>query len=168
MQKRQTAARVAGAIAIGLLSWALPIAQADAPPAVSSQTPEPAQASALSAPLGSGTATLNGHVNWMDYAGSNWLMPVGVQFVQSNVVRRTERVFLDASNNFSISGIDAGTYNLVFSAAGCLREVVSGVAFGTTPVAVTVSLQNGDLNGDNAIGLADLSILSASYGKSAQ
>ena len=58
-----------------------------------------------------------------------------------------------------------GTYDLALKESHWLRRRVR-VTVGTTPVAATLSLLNGDVNGDNSVNIADYLIVRGAFGTS--
>ena len=99
------------------------------------------------------------HVTLSDFAGEASLSPVKIELMQSGVSVASVSVFLDGSGNYIWPKLDAGIYDVAVSANGWLRKVVSGVMVdNNTETLCSVSLTNGDVDGDNEITSTDLSV----------
>ncbi len=114
------------------------------------------------------TATLNGTATRQGRSDNSALLTVELFDDQGTLVTTYNDVVSDASGAFSISGIDAGAYQIGVKANTNLRVMESatlvageaaGVDFGEMP--------SGDINNDNEVDLFDLSLLSNSYDQSA-
>lgn len=109
---------------------------------------------------------IRGKVTLEEFEGNLTQVPVLVELRQQGSTVRTVQVTLDSEGNYAIPEVEAGTYDLAFKASHWLRKVVSGVvAAGTADVTgVDVSLINGDVDGDNEVGLTDAGALIAAFG----
>jgi hypothetical protein len=102
---------------------------------------------------------INGHVDLQGVTAGFDPSTVGVQ-VQlrtpgTTTPVKTVKTLLDAAGNFTVSA-NPGTYDVAVKAANWLQEVAGNVTVGLgTTVPVSVSLKNGDLNGDNQVSPAD-------------
>jgi hypothetical protein len=70
------------------------------------------------------------------------------------------------SYTYTCTTANAGTYDIKFKVSHWLKKKLAGVVLvaGSNSLA-TPSLLNGDINGDNLVGLTDLNLLKANYGK---
>ncbi len=109
--------------------------------------------------------SVKGSVTLEDFLGDVTQVPVEVQLSQGGSVVRTQQVSLDSSGTYTLDDVAAGTYDIAFKASHWLRAVVRNVVVtGAADVTgVDVSLLNGDVDGDNEVGLLDLSALVAAF-----
>jgi hypothetical protein len=78
----------------------------------------------------------------------------------------SQAAVLDASGNFSFTTTVAkGTYDIAVKTSHWLRQVLANRVVGTFGIgALSYSLVNGDVNGDNAVTLGDFAQLRSSFG----
>jgi hypothetical protein len=122
-------------------------------------------------PIPAQLGTLTGKVILGGYtSGDTGLAPVRIELKQGGTVVRTEQPYLDANSKFTITNVTAGDYDVVFSACKWLKKVVTGVTVpsGGTKTMDDLTLQNGDVDGDNQITSSDLSILLTNLGSVGQ
>jgi len=111
---------------------------------------------------------LGGQVTLLNYKGDLTTVGMEIQLrpTGSTTPTYTDRVFLDASGNYSMSGaliVTPGVYDVAFKTQSSLRKVVPNV---TVPGSVVdVTLVNGDEDGNNQIDAVDRSILSGNFDK---
>jgi len=112
-----------------------------------------------------GPLTLSGTVTLQDFGGSKASVPVTVQLRTpgTTTVVGTYTVNLDASGNFSLNPGQSGTYDVAIKASHWLRAKVANVVVSGAATVGTVSLLNGDVNGDNQVSASDQAQLSAAY-----
>ncbi|OGO35473.1 MAG: hypothetical protein A2147_04790 [Chloroflexi bacterium RBG_16_57_8] len=109
---------------------------------------------------------IGGAITLQSFTGDKTLTPVRIEVLQGSTVIQSEDRTLEQSSAYTTGLLAPGTYDIAFSARGFLKEVVPGVLVEsdeTTPVSVT--LLNGDVDGDNSVGTPDFSILSGNYGQ---
>jgi hypothetical protein len=111
--------------------------------------------------------TVSGKVVLSDFSDAKkWLVPIGIEASQGGVVKLTERVDPQADGSFTTkTALAGGDYDVAISAASFLKTVVHVSVNGPTTIADPVTLVNGDINGDGAIGLLDLGVLKKGWGK---
>jgi len=113
-----------------------------------------------------GANSISGNVGLQDYVGDKTALPVTIQVRKAGTttVLGTYPVNVDASGNFMFTPTQAaGTYDLTFKASHWLRVKVSGVTLTAASSVGTVSLINGDVNGDNQVSATDQAQLAAAY-----
>ncbi|MHB9036996.1 MAG: hypothetical protein ACYC64_10025 [Armatimonadota bacterium] len=104
------------------------------------------------------TGTMSGQIELANYTADLALAPVRIDLRQNGSTVRTETVMLAANpGQYSLSGVSAGQYDVVFSACKWLRKVVSVNVPETGVASVDVVLVNGDADGDNEVTTTDLS-----------
>jgi hypothetical protein len=98
-------------------------------------------------------------VTFLDFGGDKTLQPVRVQVMQNgSPVGDPITKFLDNQDAFIVDNLVAGTYSLVVSSSKCPDATVSGIqVLSGQEKAETVSLKNGDVDGDKTITSTDLS-----------
>lgn len=83
----------------------------------------------------------------------------------SGAVVESHAVTLGAGGYLLLPSSRTGTFDLTFKASHWLRTKVDGVTIGGSGVfGLTVSLRNGDVNGDNSINIADFLPLRGAFG----
>lgn len=108
---------------------------------------------------------VSGDVALEDFVGDMTQQPIVVEFRNpgSTTVLDSQTVSLSASGHYELNAGLRGTYDLAFKAPHWLRSVVISVnTVGSTATANT-SLANGDVDGDNEVGIGDYAILSVAY-----
>ncbi|MBX7132041.1 MAG: tandem-95 repeat protein [Fimbriimonadaceae bacterium] len=117
-----------------------------------------------------GDTTLSGFVSLQDYAGVASGIPLTIELRQlgTNTVVGTWPAILGANSRFALaSGLPTGTYDVVVKASHWLARRYNGIHIGAAnPAEITVSLINGDCDGDNEVAIGDYSLLSLAYGSS--
>jgi hypothetical protein len=114
--------------------------------------------------------SIQGTIQLQDY---NPALPmktsVRIDLIRDGSIMRTENVLIDSTGNYAVNQISpSGTYDVAFKAASWLRTTIRGlqVPSGGTVPGVNVSLVNGDVDGDNELTSADLSIMLTHMGVS--
>jgi hypothetical protein len=120
----------------------------------------------LAAEIVEATASLIGTVTLGDYSVDATSIPITVRLIREGVVARTETVFLNSAGQFTVPNVIAGTYDVWIKAAHWLSKLDARASVSGNVDIGAVTLVNGDANGDNAVGLLDLGILKADWGKS--
>ena len=119
--------------------------------------------SRFSAAVGGMASSIAGHVDLQGVdAGFNPAMAgIEVQLRPPGQLTPIDTVYtlLDAGGNYRISPVTPGTYDVAIKASCWLREVVPSVVVGDqgATATVSVSLANGDQDGDNEVTTTDLS-----------
>ncbi len=110
-----------------------------------------------------GSATMNGRANLEGVAAVLQLRDPG-----TGAVVATYPTTLGAGGTFAVQVAQSGTFDLALKLPTSLRRKVSGVAIdpATGATGVSFALTNGDVNGDNAVSIADFLQLRAAYGSS--
>lgn len=122
--------------------------------------------------FGPQTRTITGNVSLGDWLASpnGQIVQIQVREVGSQTSQQTQNVVLNASGNFSfdLAGtLQANAYDFTAKGTHWLRKLRGNVSIGATgATGVDFSLVNGDVDGDNEVGIGDYSILSASFGLS--
>ncbi len=106
-----------------------------------------------------GTLDLGGvDATWASGRTFNWELRDGATVVQSGTFSP------DSSFNFSITTSATGTHDLYIIGKPFLGKLTPSVAVGAT--GVTVTMKNGDIDGDNAVTVFDYGVLSDYFDKS--
>lgn len=110
---------------------------------------------------GSGSSTLS------DYSADSTKVPLVVEVRKPGTLKVVQRVTIYAKpgGTFSFHSALQGTYDVSMKASHWLRKTLHNVSFpGNGYVGgLSFMLANGDVNGDNAINLADLTAVSAAW-----
>lgn len=112
------------------------------------------------------TYAISGTVTLEEFIGDLSRVPVTVQLRPAGSPNpiRTALLTLDSAGNYTLSDVPNGTYDLSFQASHWLRRVVRNITVsGANVGGVNVSLTNGDVNGDNEVGLLDFALLTAAF-----
>ena len=119
------------------------------------------------------TATLEGHVNFAGRGSNNtkWAEPFVVKGFESGNLSHvlwTTNATTNYTGVFTLTGIDAGTYDIGIKNWTCLSEVNTSVTLtaGNTTVVNFGTTREGDSNNDDIITGADRSLLYSGWGKS--
>ncbi|HTQ08486.1 MAG TPA: hypothetical protein VMI31_00295 [Fimbriimonadaceae bacterium] len=111
---------------------------------------------------------VQGTVTLQNYSASPNLEPVTIEIrnVGSTTPIDSQVVTLDASGNFQMAtAVATGTYDITAKGPHWLRQKLSSQTIGANGIlGLHFSLVNGDINGDNAISLADFGKLKLAYG----
>lgn len=110
--------------------------------------------------------TTTGAVGLQDYTGSLNGLPATVEIrtAGTNTVLGTYNVTLAANGTFSFTASQNGTFDVTVKVSHWLKAKVSNVTIsGSSATISTVSLINGDVNGDNKIDAADQAALTAAF-----
>jgi len=107
--------------------------------------------------------TLTGAVALDDYSGESILSPIRVEVKQAETVVQSAWIYTGES--FTFPSLTPGDYQVAISSSKCPRKVydVAVEPAGTVDLG-TITLLNGDLNGDNSVGFADFNILRKNWG----
>ncbi len=110
-----------------------------------------------------GTATMNGRANLQGVAAV-----LQLRNPSTGAVVATYPTTLGAGGTFAVQVSQSGTFDLALKLPTSLRRKVSGVVINpaTGATGVSFALTNGDVNGDNAVSIADFLQLRAAYGSS--
>lgn len=111
----------------------------------------------------SASANLQGHVALTGRPMSG--QSLNVDFYQSGVLASNHSAVLDAGGAFLVSGITPGTYRVRVKHPQQLSNAINLTFPLASPPADFGTLHTGDANNDNAITIADFSILAATFGK---
>lgn len=110
-------------------------------------------------------AVIRGRVTLGDYLADPSLVPISVRLRKQGGDETTRTVYTDREGRYSL-WVEPGTYEVSFKASHWLRvniaEVTLGVAEEVTGQDVT--LINGDIDGDNEVGLGDFSLFIVAFG----
>lgn len=117
-------------------------------------------------PIGD-TRRLTGAVTLNQYSGDRTRRSITIQIrnAGSTTALETTTVPLDAAGGFVVFTGLQGTYDIAIQGSHFLRKKLSGVtipAGGLTDLAAT--LENGDVNGDNAVSISDFLVIRSVYG----
>lgn len=112
-----------------------------------------------------GGSPVSGTLALQDFGGSLATVPVSVQLRTpgTSTVVATYTVTAAANGTFSFAPTQTGTYDLAFKASHWLRAKVANVVVGGAVSVGSISLVNGDVNGDNQVSASDQAALSAAY-----
>ncbi|MCS6951106.1 MAG: dockerin type I domain-containing protein, partial [bacterium] len=108
--------------------------------------------------------SVSGQVELQDFGGDLTQVPITIEIRQDGNVVRTETLTLDAQGGYTLSNLTPGTYDLAFKASHWLRRVVTVEVVSSDVLGVSVSLVNGDVDGDNDVSLLDFGELVAAFG----
>lgn len=109
----------------------------------------------------SGTVTLGNYVGTV--AGQT--ISIEVRSPGSITALDTYSTTLDSSGHFSVDTTRVGTFDVAIKASHWLRKVSGSVTFDATGAnGIAVSLINGDIDGNNSVGLIDFSRLKMAFG----
>jgi plastocyanin len=112
------------------------------------------------------SCTLAGTVVLGDYLGSPADVLLKIDVIQGTNVVRTQKVTPNSAGGFAVAEIPAGTYTVRIKSSGWLSKSTPNVVIdGPVVTMAAVTLVNGDLNGDNQIGLPDSQLLSGNFDK---
>ncbi|MCS6830979.1 MAG: hypothetical protein NZ749_10095 [bacterium] len=99
-----------------------------------------------------------------DYQGDIARVPVTVEIRRDGSLVRTDVLTLDAQGRYTLSNLALGTYQFAFKASHWLRRVVTVEVVSSDVLGVSVSLVNGDVDGDNEVTLFDFGQLVVAFG----
>ncbi|MHB9035419.1 MAG: dockerin type I domain-containing protein [Armatimonadota bacterium] len=103
----------------------------------------------------SGTVTLS------DFVGDKTTVPVTIQLCGNRII--TETVHLNSSGGFTLSGIESGVYDIWIKAPHRLTQQIAGVNVASDTVLPSITLANGDCNGDNLIDNSDVNVVKQNW-----
>jgi hypothetical protein len=108
--------------------------------------------------------TVSGTVTLEDYIGDNTSVPVTftIRNPGSTTVLETHTVYLGSDGSYSFNTTLVGTYDIAAKAFHWLRQKQANIDT-TSNATVDFSLINGDINGDNTIGIEDYSTFTTQY-----
>ncbi len=110
-------------------------------------------------------ATVTGTVTLQDYSGAMMPLTVEVRNHGSSSDLNTYTVTPDSGGHFSFLAPPPGSYDFAFKAVHWLKRLVANVTVtGGGASGLTPSLINGDIDGNNAVGLSDFAQLKAAFG----
>lgn len=112
--------------------------------------------------------TIAGNINLQAYAGTvaGWSVAMEVLDQNTLAVLDSEVVSLDAGGNYTFTTAQRGTFRVAAKASHWLRrQRPDTIVLDTTKGAsgVSLSLRNGDIDGDNEVGIGDYALLSFAY-----
>lgn len=117
--------------------------------------------------IAAATRTLSGHATLGDFTGvvSGRTVTVEVRTPGTTTVLDTYTRPLDASGNFTVNISRIGYYDVAVKSSHWLRRVIPSKSFDSGGAnGISISLVNGDVNGDNVVSLADLGALRSAFG----
>lgn len=103
-----------------------------------------------------------------DYAGDLSLVRLRVDVLQGETVVASTTITPDTIQPVVEILVDPGTYTVRASASKWITKQTSATLSGLNTTPVSLSLPNGDLDGNNHIGTVDFSALSANYGQTGE
>ena len=86
---------------------------------------------------------------------------------QTDVLEYQYDVTIDEMGQFQITGVPVGSFDVFLKVDGYLKKTIGTQSLTENIEFSFFSITSGDLNGDNAVNISDLSILNVSFGKSA-
>jgi hypothetical protein len=106
-----------------------------------------------------------GTIALADYTGDITRVPIYAEIMNESGPVGSAVVHLPEDGTFQISNVQSGDYTIVFSACKSLNVAVPVTVTpgGVTDIG-TITMPNGDLNGDNSVGFADFNILRKNWG----
>ena len=110
------------------------------------------------------TITVNGNVAWNQNCGERAIV---VSFYQagSSIQDFQFSGMMNFDGDFTVPNVDPGTYDVLIKVKGLLAKRVNDFVVSSSGDQLLVSgLIRGDINNNNGINFADLSLLNASYG----
>lgn len=114
------------------------------------------------------TLPVSGTITLEDFVGTVPGTPIVVEIrpVGSTTVLETLNGTLGSGGTFTVNTtVAAGNYDVAVKAPTWLRKIASNRTLtGSGMTGVNLSVKNGDLDGDNEVGISDYAILSANYG----
>lgn len=112
-------------------------------------------------------ASLNGQVNWNPNCGSR---STSIKLYEPGTTNLLDEyvVSLNVNGTFTINTIQAGTYDIFIKVDGYLEKGIPDVAIASGINSLTVGdITNGDVNNDNTVSIADVSLVNACFGSTA-
>jgi hypothetical protein len=110
------------------------------------------------------TATLTGNLILSYYVGNKTQVPITVGLRLHNATATTRTINISSAGAYTITNVPYGTYDLAFKASHWLKKVVTNVSVASSSVSVpSVTLTNGDVNGDNFVEDQDYSMMGAAW-----
>jgi hypothetical protein len=108
---------------------------------------------------------ITGTIDLADYAGDITKVQVFLDIMDSGSLVGSMTLNLKQDGTFSVASMAGGDYTFVFKACKWLNigAAVTVVPNTSTDIG-TITLLNGDLNGDNSVGFADFNILRKNWG----
>ncbi|MEN6385197.1 MAG: hypothetical protein ABFD79_08345, partial [Phycisphaerales bacterium] len=88
-----------------------------------------------------------------------------ILFKQNGSTVRTDNVLLDANGNFSVSGIELGTYDINIKVCSQLQKSINGAALSTiNPLNIgDITFNGGDFDGNGVVNSKDIEVLSTNW-----
>lgn len=127
-------------------------------------SPDPAHAFQLEGTVTlTGPAVISGNVGLEGWASSNGTS-AQIDIVQGGQVVETLNAAVAADGSFTTTTNFTGSAQLRFRVPHFLQKTTGNLTLGYDTVNVNLPLTNGDIDGDNEVGIGDYSILSANYG----
>jgi hypothetical protein len=110
-------------------------------------------------------ASVSGNVNLEDYVADTTQIPVNIQLRLHDGGNTIPLIsYLASDGSYSLPDIPAGNYDIAFKASHWLQSVTSNVNVqGTAATGPSVSLLNGDVNGDNVVEDQDYSLMGVAW-----
>ncbi|MHB9035417.1 MAG: right-handed parallel beta-helix repeat-containing protein [Armatimonadota bacterium] len=97
--------------------------------------------------------SIEGNVSLLDFSGNITQVPITIKMCGMNVTEDT--VYLDSSGRFMLTDIEPGVYDMWIKASHWLTAQRTSVVVTRDTVISSVSLTNGDCNGDNVVNSTD-------------
>lgn len=110
--------------------------------------------------------SIRGKLTLQDFVGSVSSIPVTVLLRKQGGNTTYISVGLSSDGSFTLANVASGTYDIAFKANHWLRKTVKSLVVNGNVSGLTVSLVNGDVNGDNTIGTADYNNMRKAWGSS--
>lgn len=110
-----------------------------------------------------GPSVISGNVGLEGWASSNGTS-AQIDIVQGGNVVETLNTSVAADGSFSTTTNRTGSAQLRFRVPHFLQRKTANLTLGYDTVNLSLPLSNGDIDGDNEVGIGDYSILSANYG----
>lgn len=113
------------------------------------------------------TTSVSGQIDFTDRVG-NFPASVNIDFknLDLTVAHTAMNVAVDSNGNYSTNDLPAmaGNYYVSVQRQPWLRRNVGPINTGSSQSGVDIALFNGDVDGDNEVGIGDLAILSGAFG----
>lgn len=110
-------------------------------------------------------ATLSGTIDLQDFDADVAGQSVQIDITQAGQVVDSQVVVLGSGGSYSLNTSVSGAADISAKGSHWIRRSVSGVSLvAGGGVSQNFSLENGDIDGDNEVGIGDYAVLSSSYG----
>lgn len=117
-----------------------------------------------SANASSQTATMSGNVDWNRDCGNRQFTALFYE-PSTDTLLTSFTAELNLDGDFTISDMEVGTFDIIVEVDGYLQKGFANVVITVGTNTLTIGeMSRGDINNDNNVGLADVSILNAAFG----